>query len=324
MLHNRFHSHGMSSKMLLSVLIVLVLTLSMSKALLADELEEMQTVVVIVLYTPDCDACQVVLNEVLPPLESHYNGRLETFALDVSLPVHDNAIRRLSAELGDAWSDRQLPVVLVGDQVLVGQAQIETELPDFVSRYSLEGGAAYPPTYHPSVEEGFPEPADIALIGSNLVCGMAVLVLLVAAFSLRSQLSKERQRKYPKPSTRPARAPRPRTEVSPDRTLLALMGLADNSVDLLNECIRFLHLRGRRNKDSVIADATGLIQNLLEVVARVSGIAPVEKYGATVEYNSRYHTAYESVEPRESVKVIETGWKHGQHILRNAVVKKLR
>ncbi len=101
-----------------------------------------EVVQVVYFYSPTCPHCNVVKAEVLPPLEARYGESLEIAHLDTSLPqgqaLWQAAVERYEPSLIG------VPMIVIGDKVLVGSLEIPQQLPIYIEQYLLAGGVGWP------------------------------------------------------------------------------------------------------------------------------------------------------------------------------------
>ena len=99
----------------------------------------------VLFWSKTCPHCQVVLNETLPPLREKHGDQLQVLTVEVS----DQAgyeLWMLAIETLRIPTDRlQVPMLLIGDRVLVGSYDIPNELPGLIERHLAAGGVDYPP-----------------------------------------------------------------------------------------------------------------------------------------------------------------------------------
>jgi uncharacterized membrane protein len=93
-------------------------------------------------YSPTCGHCHQVMTQTLPPIEERYGDQLRILEIDTST--------ELGAELFQAAVETYqpgligVPMLVVGDEVMVGSVQIPQEFPDLIQHYLANGGAAWP------------------------------------------------------------------------------------------------------------------------------------------------------------------------------------
>ncbi len=95
-------------------------------------------------WSETCPHCHHVMSETLPPLQEKYGEQLEIRTIEISDP--DNY--RLWATAIEAFHvppERQgVPMLFIGDTVLVGSGEIPDQLPGLIEQYLAAGGVDYP------------------------------------------------------------------------------------------------------------------------------------------------------------------------------------
>ena len=96
----------------------------------------------VLFYRSACSHCQKLVEEVIPPLVEKYGAQLQIFRVDVSSPegdvIYDAAIERFKIEqLG-------VPILILGDQVLVGGTEIQEKFARIIEGYLAQGGMDWP------------------------------------------------------------------------------------------------------------------------------------------------------------------------------------
>ena len=110
------------------------------------QIAQAQTGVVhaILFFSPSCEYCHQVIDEVLPPLSEKYGDQLEIVGIDVSTEagsaLYESAINYFKIP------DERLgmPTMIVGDSVLWGKNEITDDLPEIVANGVNYGGIAWP------------------------------------------------------------------------------------------------------------------------------------------------------------------------------------
>jgi cytochrome c biogenesis protein CcdA/thiol-disulfide isomerase/thioredoxin len=99
----------------------------------------------VLFWAETCPHCHVVLDETLPPLQARYGSQLEVLTVELT----DQAgyeLWILAIEALQIPNDRlAVPMLLIGDQVLVGSYEIPEQLPKLIDRHLAAGGLDYPP-----------------------------------------------------------------------------------------------------------------------------------------------------------------------------------
>ena len=100
-----------------------------------------------IFYTDTCGHCQVVLNEVLPPLQARYGSNLEVRGFEISTAANYEVMLKLEKLYGVSAPDFQ--EIFIGQEVLVGEAAIRTRLPALIDKYLAQGGVDFPSNDQP-------------------------------------------------------------------------------------------------------------------------------------------------------------------------------
>lgn len=99
----------------------------------------------VLFWARTCPHCHVVLTETLPPLQEKYGGQLQVLAVEVSDPAGYELWMVAIEALHIPTDWLAVPMLLIGDQVLVGSYDIPNQLPGLIERYLAAGGLDYPP-----------------------------------------------------------------------------------------------------------------------------------------------------------------------------------
>jgi len=140
-------------------------------------------VTAVLFFDPTCHNCEVVMQDVLPPLEAEHGARLRVYELDVSTVPGFDAWSATAKRFELPPERKGVPLLVVGEQVLSGQDEIADALPGAITEALANGGAAPPPDLGftdetlASVEalSGTHEPASPS---ASLAYWLAIAVLL--------------------------------------------------------------------------------------------------------------------------------------------------
>jgi cytochrome c biogenesis protein CcdA len=118
----------------------------------ATRAEEQAVVHVAYFTSAECPHCQAVFDEVLTPLQEEYGDQLQIKVVDISDPDNPGGLDAASYEMlayaEKAFNvppeEKGLPMVVVGDEALVGENAIRQRLPGLVGNRLASGGAAWP------------------------------------------------------------------------------------------------------------------------------------------------------------------------------------
>lgn len=98
----------------------------------------------VLFWMDGCPGCHVVLDEVLPPLEGQYGPQLEVLLIEVVTMDDVERLYAVAAAYGIPRQETGVPLLVIGDQVLIGAEQIPAELPGLIEHYLAQGGVGLP------------------------------------------------------------------------------------------------------------------------------------------------------------------------------------
>jgi uncharacterized membrane protein len=96
----------------------------------------------VLFYSPTCGHCHQVITQDLPPLFETYGDQFEVMGVDVSQPegndLYQAAVEQFNIDsLG-------VPLLIIGDTVLVGSVDIPQQLPGLIEQHLAQGGGDWP------------------------------------------------------------------------------------------------------------------------------------------------------------------------------------
>jgi len=91
-----------------------------------------------------CPHCEEVLKETISPLQKEYGERLAVTFIEVSTTQDVSRLYAIGEEKGIPKSEIGVPLVVIGDHILIGSEQIPKELPDLIDVYLANGGVELP------------------------------------------------------------------------------------------------------------------------------------------------------------------------------------
>jgi uncharacterized membrane protein len=143
------------------------------------------TVRVLYFYTPTCPNCRVVSQQVFPVLRERYSGQFELLEVDASRPDGSAFFQEALEQFNVSADRRGVPLIIVGETVLVGSLEIPERLPGLIESHSAAGGIDWPnlPTMQTWVVRGGSGPAAPTFEErwSQDPAGNTVAVVLLAA-----------------------------------------------------------------------------------------------------------------------------------------------
>jgi uncharacterized membrane protein len=105
---------------------------------------QLPVVQAILFYSPTCPHCHQVITEDLPPMMDRFGGQVQIIAVDTSSEagygLYQAAIERFSIP----EERRGVPMLIVGDVVLVGSIEIPERFPALIEQYLASGGVGWP------------------------------------------------------------------------------------------------------------------------------------------------------------------------------------
>jgi len=98
---------------------------------------------VLYFYATDCAHCKVVYEEVLTPLMEQYGSQLDLRMLEIGIPENYELLIAMEAYFGVEPAERSLPVIVAGEQVLVGEEPARTSFAAILEE-NTQAGIAWP------------------------------------------------------------------------------------------------------------------------------------------------------------------------------------
>ncbi len=127
-------------------LFVIILMVVLSGLLLGSgpALADEPVVRAVLFWSEDCPHCHEVMEKHLPPLEEKYGDQLDVQTVELSDP--ENYEMWVAAlEAFQVPPERQgVPMLFIGDAVLVGSREIPEKLPGLIEQHLAAGGVGYP------------------------------------------------------------------------------------------------------------------------------------------------------------------------------------
>jgi thiol-disulfide isomerase/thioredoxin len=108
----------------------------------SEEAAALATVHGVLFYSPSCIHCREVMTETLPPLRDEYGAQLRIVEIDITTSkgraAFKSAVEALSIPI-DA-----VPMLIVGDTILLGRDEISERLPGLIEAGLAKGGIDWP------------------------------------------------------------------------------------------------------------------------------------------------------------------------------------
>ena len=98
----------------------------------------------VLFYADGCSHCEVIIKTVLPPIQAKYGDRLQIAMIEVSAEADYQYFRGIEDQYQVPAALRGVPALFIGDRLLVGEKQIQAELPALIEKQLAAGGVDYP------------------------------------------------------------------------------------------------------------------------------------------------------------------------------------
>ena len=95
-------------------------------------------------YSPTCGHCKIVIEEVLPELDARYGTQLNIYGFNTFTEIGNYMYEIFVVSYNIPPEKQVVPILLVGDQFLVGSQQIPDELPGIIDEGLINGGIGWP------------------------------------------------------------------------------------------------------------------------------------------------------------------------------------
>ena len=105
----------------------------------------------VLFYSPSCGHCYQVITQDLPPLFDLYGESLDILGVDTSAAGGHQMYQAAADRFGLSAERRGVPMLIIGDLVLVGSEEIPEQLPGLIEMHLARGGLDWPDI--PGLEE---------------------------------------------------------------------------------------------------------------------------------------------------------------------------
>ncbi len=131
-------------RVLILVLGLLLLSLSPVPTVSSQTVTETGVVHAVLFYSPSCSHCHYVLNEVMPPLLDQHGSQLKLLYVNVQKERGEDAFWAVVDTYQIPQNRQGVPLLVIGDDVYVGGAEIPQRLPQRIEEGVQQGGIAWP------------------------------------------------------------------------------------------------------------------------------------------------------------------------------------
>ncbi|MCA9868365.1 MAG: vitamin K epoxide reductase family protein [Anaerolineae bacterium] len=131
-------------KRIISLFLLVIVAGLIPLAPLAAQSGDAPQVRAVLFWRETCGHCHYVITEVFPPLQAQYGDQLEIVMIELG---SEPAARRFYAAgeaMGLAPETMGVPLMIIGDHLLIGSQQIPQELPGLIDSYLAAGGVDIP------------------------------------------------------------------------------------------------------------------------------------------------------------------------------------
>jgi uncharacterized membrane protein len=98
----------------------------------------------VIFYSPACPHCHQVITEDLPPLLEQYGEQLVIVGVNTADPGGQALFTATIEHFDIPEGRRGVPMLVVGDQVLIGDLEIPQRFPQLIEQYLAQGGVDWP------------------------------------------------------------------------------------------------------------------------------------------------------------------------------------
>lgn len=99
---------------------------------------------VVYFYSSECEHCQEIQNEVLGPLQEEMGERLDILWVEIGAPRNYELFIRAGEFFGLSPQERELPTLVVDEQIFVGADAIRQDFPCLLDICLAAGGTTWP------------------------------------------------------------------------------------------------------------------------------------------------------------------------------------
>jgi uncharacterized membrane protein len=120
----------------------------------------------VMFWMAGCPHCEDVIANVLPPLREKYGAQFDLFMIEVKSTQDVDALYGIAASYGISKEKTGVPFLVIGNQVLIGSAQVREQLPALIDDHLTRGGVDFPA--NPILEDLLPTAFPASPLASDL------------------------------------------------------------------------------------------------------------------------------------------------------------
>ncbi len=126
-------------------------------------------------YSQDCPHCEVVLNNLLLPMQDEFGTKLDIRLVEIDYADNYELLIHTEEHFSVKAEERAIPTLVIGDGIMIGQDVIESELRGVVENGILSGGIDWPdiPNFDPAAivsKENADANAEICSLDNGEAC----------------------------------------------------------------------------------------------------------------------------------------------------------
>lgn len=101
-------------------------------------------VVAVLFYTPTCPYCHIVIEDHLPRIQAQFGDQLEVLMVNVHVQAGAVIYHQACAALDAGGRCQGVPLMAIGDRLLMGAQEIPNQMPAIVAELLTRGGLSLP------------------------------------------------------------------------------------------------------------------------------------------------------------------------------------
>lgn len=135
-------------------MLVLALLIIPTATQAATPAQETPTVRAVMFWLSTCGHCHDVMDHVLPPLQRQYGNQLDIQLIELKTNADFQKLSALAVKYGHSGEGVGVPLMVIGEHLMIGAAEIPAELPGYIETYMSAGGVDYPDLGAFSITQG--------------------------------------------------------------------------------------------------------------------------------------------------------------------------
>lgn len=168
------------------LLLALLISLMMPSTLGASTLrQDAPTVSAVLFWLETCPHCHEVIEDVLPPIQAQYGAQLDLRLLELHTQLDFQKLYQVAEGYGVTKDRVGVPLMLIGDEILIGSGEIPTRFPRLIDQYLAAGGVDFPEMAGFSINQAEPFVENVVLRPDpTSVSGFGLAMIVMAGMVL--------------------------------------------------------------------------------------------------------------------------------------------